>query len=170
MEGKAPVDFNPAMSVWWAHFNFTSAAVYGRGTAFRAAPPQGSVDVTPLVNWVADKVSDYKRNRRKPPIPLASPSRTPLPRLRPRRPRPPSPDGARRAFAARRLALARRIEERSGATVTSTRRRWWSTVNSMCSRVPSADTFVATVPSAISFLSVGDHVWLVALPTWRSPS
>ena len=73
VEGKAPVDFNQAMSVWWAHFNFTSSAVYGRGTAFRAAPPQGSVDVTPLVNWVADKVSDYKRNRRKPPIPLASP-------------------------------------------------------------------------------------------------
>ena len=92
VEGRAPVDFNQAMSVWWAHFNFTSAAVYGRGTAFRAAPPQGSVDVTPLVNWVADKVSDYKRNRRKPPIPLASPFPGASRRPRPRRPRLPSPD------------------------------------------------------------------------------
>lgn len=73
VEARAPADFNQTMSVWWAHFNFTSPSVYGRGTAFRGAPPQGSVDVTPLVNWVADKVRDFKRNRRKPPIPLASP-------------------------------------------------------------------------------------------------
>lgn len=87
VEGKAPPDFNRTMAVWWAHFDFTSPAVYGRGTAFRQAPPKGSVDVTPLVGWVADKVRDYKRNRKKPPkidyavtpAPDASPSPGPTP-------------------------------------------------------------------------------------------
>jgi hypothetical protein len=74
VEGKAPLDLNQTMSVWWAHFNLTGASVYGRGTAFRAPPPQGSVDVTPLVGWVADKVRDYKRNRQGKPKPAASPS------------------------------------------------------------------------------------------------
>jgi hypothetical protein len=75
VEGKAPPpDLNETMSVWWGHFNFTSPSVYGRGTAFRAPPPQGSVDVTPLVGWVADKVRDHKRNRQKTPRPDASPS------------------------------------------------------------------------------------------------
>ena len=63
VEGKAPADFNLTMAVWWAHFNLPKGGVYGRGTAFRQAPPQGSVDVTPLVGWVADKVRDFKRNR-----------------------------------------------------------------------------------------------------------
>lgn len=85
VEGRAPSDLNQTMSVWWAHFNFTSPAVYGRGTAFRAPPPQGSVDVTPLVGWVADKVRDYKRNRRSRPKPDASPSpgASPLPEASP---------------------------------------------------------------------------------------
>lgn len=74
VEGKAPPDYNRTMSVWWAHFNFTEPAVYGRGTAFRQPPPKGSVDVTPLVGWVADKVRDYKRNRQRAPTPEASPS------------------------------------------------------------------------------------------------
>jgi hypothetical protein len=74
VEGKAPADFNQTMSVWWAHFNIPLGAVYGRGTAFRAPPPQGSVDVTPLVSLVSKKVSDYKRNRRARPKPDASPS------------------------------------------------------------------------------------------------
>jgi hypothetical protein len=74
VEGKAPADLNQTMSVWWAHFNLPTAAIYGRGTAFRAPPPQGSVDVTPLVGWVADKVRDYKRNRAARPKPGASPS------------------------------------------------------------------------------------------------
>jgi len=79
VEGKLPPDFNRTMSVWWAHFNFTTPSVYGRGTAFRQPPPQGSVDVTPLVGWVADKVRDYKRNRQKVPKPDASPSPAPSP-------------------------------------------------------------------------------------------
>jgi hypothetical protein len=85
VEGRAPADFNQTMSVWWAHFNFTSPSVYGRGTAFRAPPPNGSVDITPLVGWVADKVRDYKRNRRKAPrpegpsSPTSSPSPAPTP-------------------------------------------------------------------------------------------
>lgn len=74
VEGKAPADFNQTMSVWWAHFNIPMGAIYGRGTAFRAPPPQGSVDITPLVSLVSKKVSDYKRNRRARPKPDASPS------------------------------------------------------------------------------------------------
>lgn len=79
VEGKAPPDFNRTMAVWWAHFNFTDPAVYGRGTAFRQPPPKGSVDVTPLVGWVADKVRDFKRNRQQAPKPEASPSPAPSP-------------------------------------------------------------------------------------------
>lgn len=92
VEGKAPPNLNQTMAVWWAHFNITKGAVYGRGTAFRQPPPKGSVDVTPLVGWVADKVRDYKRNRQKAPkassapapdaspTPAPSPSPSPTPR------------------------------------------------------------------------------------------
>jgi hypothetical protein len=90
VEGKLPPDFNRTMAVWWAHFNFTSPSVYGRGTAFRHAPPKGSVDITPLIGWAADKVRDYKRNRKKPPkidyalpSPDASPSPEPSPTPKP---------------------------------------------------------------------------------------
>lgn len=83
VEGKAPPDLNQTMAVWWEHFNITKGGVYGRGTAFRQPPPKGSVDVTPLVGWVADKVRDYKRNRQKAPksstAPDASPSPDPSP-------------------------------------------------------------------------------------------
>jgi hypothetical protein len=83
VEAKAPADLNQTMSLWWSHFNMTSASVYGYGTAFRAPPPNGSVDITPLVGWVSDKVRDYKRNHRKPPkaspSPGASPSPSPTP-------------------------------------------------------------------------------------------
>jgi hypothetical protein len=79
VEGKAPMDLNQTMSVWWAHFNIPLGAVYGRGTAFRAPPPQGSVDVTPLVSLVSKKVSDYKRNRAARRKLDASPSPSPGP-------------------------------------------------------------------------------------------
>lgn len=86
VEGKLPRDLNQTMAVWWAHFNLPKGGVYGRGTAFRQPPPKGSVDVTPLVGWVADKVRDYKRNRQKAPkidyalpTPSASPSPEPSP-------------------------------------------------------------------------------------------
>jgi hypothetical protein len=76
VEGRAPLDLNQTMSIWWEHFNISQGAIYGRGTAFRTAPPQGSVDIVPLVTWVADKVRDYKRNRVKAPsgLPVADPS------------------------------------------------------------------------------------------------
>lgn len=88
VEGKAPADFNLTMAVWWAHFNLPKGGVYGRGSAFRAPPPQGSVDVTPLVGWVAGKVKDFKRNRKAAkdqaasdakPDPKATPTPTPTP-------------------------------------------------------------------------------------------
>jgi hypothetical protein len=90
VEDRAPRDFNQTMAVWWAHFNLPKGGVYGRGTAFRQPPPKGSVDVTPLVGWVADKVRDYKRNRQKAPrstaspAPDASPSPAPSPTATPR--------------------------------------------------------------------------------------
>ena len=59
--GKAPPDLNQTMAVWWDHFDITAPAIYGRGTAFRQPPPPGSVDITPLVEWVVKKVKDRKR-------------------------------------------------------------------------------------------------------------
>ena len=79
MEGKAPLDLDETMSIWWGHFSFTTPARYGRGTAFRQPPPNGSVDVTPLVGLVADKVKDYKRDHRKAPKPEGSPEPSPSP-------------------------------------------------------------------------------------------
>ena len=83
VEAQAPQDLDQAMSIWWAHFEFTAPAVYGRGTAFRQPPPNGSADFVPLAGWVADKVKDYKRDHRKAPkaqpSPEPSPSPTPSP-------------------------------------------------------------------------------------------
>ena len=85
VEGKAPVDFDQTMSVWWGHFNISTGAIYGQGTAFRMGAPQGGVDIVPLVKWVAGKVSDYKRNRYKPsslpPVDAPSPGPSPFPDL-----------------------------------------------------------------------------------------
>lgn len=58
---RAPRDLDQTMAVWWDHFNITAPAIYGRGTAFRQPPPPGSVDITPLVEWVAKKVKNRKR-------------------------------------------------------------------------------------------------------------
>src|SRR5216683_1460705 len=44
-----------------------------------------------------------------------------------------------------------------------------STVISMLSVVPTGECSRLTQASAIIFLSVGDHVVEVALPTWRPP-
>ena len=60
--GRAPRDLNQTMAVWWDHFDITTPAIYGRGTAFRQPPPPGSVDITPLVNWLVKKVKDRKRD------------------------------------------------------------------------------------------------------------
>lgn len=59
---RAPRDLNQTMAVWWDHFNITAPAIYGRGTAFRQPPPPGSVDITPLVEWVVKKVKDKTRD------------------------------------------------------------------------------------------------------------
>src|SRR5207249_2854170 len=53
--GKAPRDPNLAMAVWWEHFNLSTAAIYGKGTIFRQAPPKGMIDVVPFVQWWLDK-------------------------------------------------------------------------------------------------------------------
>lgn len=60
--GKAPPDLDQTMAVWWDHFDITSPAIYGRGTAFRQPPPAGSVDIVPLVEWVVKKVKDRKHD------------------------------------------------------------------------------------------------------------
>ena len=63
-------------------------------------------------------------------------------------------------------ALARGIEERQLLRPRRPPRlRRWSTVNSIWSFVPGRPASAATVASAIIFLSVGDQVVLVALPT-----
>ena len=59
--GRAPRDPNQAMAVWWKHFDIEPPAIYGRGTAFRQPPPPGSVDIVPLVEWIAKKIKDSKR-------------------------------------------------------------------------------------------------------------
>ena len=58
--GRAPRDPNRAMAVWWKHFDIEPPSIYGRGTAFRQPPPPGSVDLVPLVQWVADKIKKSK--------------------------------------------------------------------------------------------------------------
>jgi hypothetical protein len=54
--GRAPRDPNRAMAVWWKHFDIEPPAIYGRGIAFRQPPPPGSVDIVPLIEWIAKKV------------------------------------------------------------------------------------------------------------------
>ena len=64
--------------------------------------------------------------------------------------------------------LARRIEERRLARRSPARGDGRaSTVTSNSSVVPSAKCGADTVASAISFFSTGDHVVVVARPTWR---
>jgi hypothetical protein len=59
VEGKAPVDFNATMAVWWRHFAFESPAIYGQGKGI----PNGGVNLLPLVTKAVDAVKDAKRNR-----------------------------------------------------------------------------------------------------------
>jgi len=60
VEAKAPPDYNATMAVWWRHFNFTEPAIYGRGIPFGKPPPPGSVNILPLVDWLAKKVKQRR--------------------------------------------------------------------------------------------------------------
>lgn len=86
VHGKGPLpDPNETMAVWWQHFDFTSQAIYGYGSAFGIQAPPGSVNLLPLVQVAADKVKDAKRNRAARRA-LASPSPSPEPSSSPTSP------------------------------------------------------------------------------------
>ena len=59
VEGKAPVDWDATMAVWWRHYDFDSPAIYGQGKGI----PNGGVNLIPLISKVADSFKDAKRNR-----------------------------------------------------------------------------------------------------------
>jgi len=59
VEGKAPVDWDATMAVWWRHYDFDSPAIYGQGQGI----PNGGVNLVPLVTKAVDAIKDAKRNR-----------------------------------------------------------------------------------------------------------
>src|SRR4029453_5998837 len=95
--GKAPLpDPNQTMAVWWEHFDFTSPAIYGYGSAYGLQAPQGSVNLLPLVKAAAQKNKDSKRNRpaKKAPPLEASPSPSPKPSSSPKQSPSPKPSAS----------------------------------------------------------------------------
>ncbi|HEY7412353.1 MAG TPA: hypothetical protein VII13_16530 [Vicinamibacteria bacterium] len=50
-----PPDPNETMQVWWRHYSLESS-VYGRGYNIQTPVHPGSINILPLVEWIADKV------------------------------------------------------------------------------------------------------------------
>jgi hypothetical protein len=60
VEGQAPRDPNEAMAEWWVHFDLPQGAIYGQNTTYRPGTPVNSVNILPLVDWLAKKIKDRK--------------------------------------------------------------------------------------------------------------
>ena len=60
----APRDPNDAMAEWWRHWNF-EYSIYGHGINIQNPMPGGGFNILPLIDWLAQKAGDHRRNRQR---------------------------------------------------------------------------------------------------------